>query len=365
MALLTDRPLFSVTGAALIYFSVNDMNGPCNISVVNAPLTSTSRCAPSMNITRASVDMSFGGGALRDETVSNRLSALYPSDKDSALCVESILRPRRFRNSTCSSYLRITSVLPMTPPMSDWYDDSPRQETFSISDAASYDISDQQWFDEDDDDSDERSVEMTNRLSILTFGVQSSSSSSLSFESQDSRTMVATDDDSDSLSSSSLKTKLIDCLDEELICSPIDSFAALCWDSAVSSDQPQSTELPKMTREEKMAQLRLSTLYGDDAEDYEEEQSIQNTDLDALALPPMEFVSKPQIVSSEVAPWLHISRKAASVLDIPQDLFTLAPFEAVPQSRRRQHRRGMSLGLSQEIALARCKKGTSWLEVSV
>jgi len=344
------------------------MNGPCNISVVNAPSTSTSRHAHSTNITRSSVDISFSGSTLQDEAISDRLSALYPSDKDSALCVASILRPQRFRNPTCSSYLHVTSVLSITPPMSDLYDNSPRQETFSISgnnaSIMSYDTSNQQWFDDDDDDEEEHPMAVTNRLSILTFGVQSSSSSSSpSSDSQDSHTMVATDSDSDDLFSSSIKTKIIDCLDEELLCSPVDSFAALCWDSAVLPDQPQPSELPKITQEAKIAQLRLSALYSDDAHDYEEEQSIQSADLDALALPPMEFVSKTRMVSSKVAPWLHISRKAASMLDMPQDLFSLAPFETVPQSRRPQHHRGTSLGLSQETVLAKCKKSTSWLKV--
>jgi hypothetical protein len=223
-----------------------------NPVVLNAPSTSGLWRTPCMDIMRASVDMPSSSSTLQDKAISD---AFYPSNRDSALCVASILRPRRSTSA--------------------------------------YDISSQQWFDEDNDEEDQP-AEVPNRLSTLTFGSQSFSSS----PSSDSHTMAATDDDSHSIRSSVLEAQALNCLDEQLVLSPMDSFAALCWDSAVLSDQPN--EPLKIPQEQRIAQLRLSTLYNDDARDYEEEQSIQSADLDTLALPRMQFVSKTQMVSPEV-----------------------------------------------------------------
>lgn len=119
------------------------------------------------------------------------------------------------------------------------------------------------------------------RASMSTFGPSSEMNSTASVESHDSHTMVSTVDDSQSTSSSA-KHDPFDCMDEQLL-SPLESFAELCWESAVAPEQPRLRPVNKA------AELRLSKLYSDAAQQYEEAHIQESSHLAEVTLPHMQF----------------------------------------------------------------------------
>ncbi|GJJ08409.1 hypothetical protein Clacol_002625 [Clathrus columnatus] len=167
-------------------------------------------------------------------------------------------------------------------------------------------------------------------ISALLSGTHSRSSSlSLARSSNRSPVFVLPDADSGCYSiqsSSEIDTPLSDCLDDELLSSPLESFAAICWSSAVKTDgydmgipaaeeaaETRENEEAKEEEEEEESFDFYNPLqydqYNDDDFTTEDEYS---SGMDILSI---EY--KP--VASEVAPWMHVPKKALTILDFPED----------------------------------------------
>lgn len=188
------------------------------------------------------------------------------------------------------SRIRVASFVSSSLPVSAWFDDSPTRSVFTITNE---NASTSSWGDSHEDLTHPTfSDRECNRLSIVSLGPFSELTPSPTSESQDSYTMVPTDDDSDSTFSDS-KHCLIDCLDDQLVFSPMESFAAMCWDAAVVPDKPRS-------KVNEAAELRLSKLYGDAARKYEEAHIRQSSCLASVTLPRMKFDDVVQV--SKAAP---------------------------------------------------------------
>jgi hypothetical protein len=243
----------------------------------------------------------FGGLLLEDilyddDATRTESGDLFPHDKTSGMCVASILDTSRPSRSSRPSRIRVASFVSSSGPISTWFDDSPTRSIFIIEDDVKTSTLSwgQQVFDELAYSTfPHRDCDGT---SITTFDPDSEMiSSSPASDSPDSDTMVSTEDDNESTSSNS-KHHLSDCLDEQLLRSPIDSFADMCWDAAVLPEEPK-----RNVNNSQAMELRLSKLYNHAAQQYEETHIRESSDLATVALPRMQF-NKEAVQMSKTKP---------------------------------------------------------------
>ncbi|KAF8489675.1 hypothetical protein JB92DRAFT_3012538 [Gautieria morchelliformis] len=308
-----------------------------------APLLKRATHFPSIEFNRAT----FGGLPVEDilhddDATPTKSGEFFPCGNTSGACVASILDPRRPHRSSRPSRIRVASFVSSSAPISTWFDDSPTRGVFTIADDGKTSTLswDQQLFDELAYSTfPHRECDET---SITTFDPDSQTTSSPASESNDSHTMVPTEDDNESTSSGS-KYHLSDCLDEQLLRSPMDSFAAMCWEAAVLPEQPKLN-----VNNSQATELRLSRLYSHAAQQYEQTHIRESSNLATVTLPRMQFnkeaVQVSETAPEEVTPWVYVSKKAASMLDLPQDLSVTLRFHgsSVTPSRptHQRHRRG-------------------------
>jgi hypothetical protein len=213
---------------------------------------------------------------------------------------------RRSHHVSRPSRIRVASFVSTSNHISNWFDDSPTRSVFAVEDDAvsmlSWGNQIQKWFDEVDlaySTFPNLSYPMLprpecDRTSMSTFGPSSEEIPSLISESHDSHTILSTIDDPQSPSSND-KDHPLDSLDEQLLNSPMDSFTAMCWDSAVVPDHPTEK------RDSWVAELRYSKLYSDAAQQYEEAQSRESSQLASVPLPAIKF-TKDRVQTVKTAP---------------------------------------------------------------
>lgn len=116
-------------------------------------------------------------------------------------------------------------------------------------------------------------------ISSLLSGAHSRSSSISSTRSDLSPIFVPPDvDSSRSVQSSEADLSLSDCLDDELLCSPLESFAAICWDSAVKTDECQAIVAEEKQQEEDVKTVETFDFYNplqyDEYDDDDDDDSM-------------------------------------------------------------------------------------------
>ena len=231
---------------------------------------------------------------LQGDITRGNSDVFVPHNNTRVACVTSIL-DTRLRCSSRPSLIRVPSFVSTSPPISTWFDDSPTRSVFTILDDDTSTSSwgnKNQWLDEDiahptfpDRECD--------RTSTISFSPLSDTTSSLALESHDSHTLVPTEDDRESMTSG-FKYHILDCLDDQLLHSPMDSFAAMCWDAAVTPEKPRSKD-----NNNKAAELRFSKLFSDTAWQYEEAHIRESSHLAMMTLPRMKF-DEPKTAPIEV-----------------------------------------------------------------
>lgn len=151
--------------------------------------------------------------------------------------------------SSQSSGQSITSTTTeVSETKSMWFNDSPRNSVLELADdEASISTSDSHV----SSPTDSRLLYFGS-ISALLSGTHSRSSSVSYAPSDGPPIFVLSDVDSGSLQSSEIDVPLSDCLDDELLSSPLESFAAICWNSAVKTDDSQITVPPTEPRHEEV-----------------------------------------------------------------------------------------------------------------
>lgn len=185
----------------------------------------------------------------------------------------------------------------MTPPASVWFDDTPTQGVFPDSPNeidAEWEVR-SEWLDDAESPVHSNFPEHeSDDKWTFTFGRDSAASPDQSSQSHDSATMVSTEADDESFESS--ESQPFDSMDEQLITSPIESFAAVCWTSATSERKRQGRSSMSVP------ELRLSRLFNDEADEYEERHLHEYSEKIAEKLPCMQFSGEfvPRVPAEDV-----------------------------------------------------------------
>ncbi|KAF8589488.1 hypothetical protein K439DRAFT_360438 [Ramaria rubella] len=210
---------------------------------------------PNTYFNAMSFDAFFSSNTWQDDFIGEKFDCFFPCNNDSVVCVASIPETRGARRSSRPPTLSVTSLVSTSTPLSVWFDDSPTRSTFVApaddEPGLPSDAVHEYWTPENctfptisrfDND------RMSTFTSDSHSGIASSSSGSYG-----SYTVSPSEGDGGSIWSSNLKPQVLDCLDEQLLHSPVESFAAVCWSAAVT---PEHSE------------LRYSNICGCAAEEY-------------------------------------------------------------------------------------------------